>query len=87
MPDRTAPADLSDPEAVVSTEDWDEDDWADDCDPSDCDHQEAVVDILTGEMSCHCGYHRYLSGDELEREAELQARMMEAYYAECERDG
>jgi hypothetical protein len=49
----------------------------------DCLHEEAEVDLLTGEMTCRCGYHRFLSGDELRREAELQAEMMEAYYREC----
>lgn len=52
--------------------------------PLDCDHVEAEVDILTGEMHCHCGYRRVLSGEELSREAEFQAEAMEAYYRECE---
>jgi hypothetical protein len=71
-------------------EDMDEFDWDDEDDypyADECDHEHATVDILTGEMSCHCGYHRYLSSAELQREAEFQAEMMEAYYLECERDG
>lgn len=63
------------------------DDWDDDAEPYDdsidCDHLEARVDILTGEMHCHCGYHRVLSGDELRREADLQAELYEAYAREC----
>lgn len=62
------------------------DEWDDERDPDfdECEHEHATVDILTGEMSCSCGYHRYLSGDEIRREAEIQAEMMEAYYRECE---
>lgn len=67
-----------------------DDDWDDDYDdtyPADeCDHEDATVDILTGEMTCHCGYRRWLSGVELEREDEFQARMMEAYFLEAQAD-
>lgn len=66
--------------------------FGDDCEDyedyeaEECDHEDATVDVLTGEMSCRCGYRRGLSGEEIEREAQLQAEAMEAYYAECERD-
>lgn len=61
--------------------------FCDECWENDCDHVEAVVDILTGELSCHCGYHRYLSGDELRREIEIQTEAAEAYYRECGDEG
>jgi hypothetical protein len=64
-----------------------EDEWDDDRDPDrdECDHENADVDILTGRMLCFsCGYSKWLTGDEIAREAELQAEMMEAYYRECE---
>ena len=63
---------MSDPE------DWENGEWRED----QCEHEHATVDILTGELTCSCGYFRYLSGDEIRREAELQAEMMEAYSAE-----
>jgi hypothetical protein len=68
------------------TPDWDDaEDWDDDRNPDldDCIHEDADVDILTGEMTCHrCGFHKYLTGDEIRREAEIQAEMMEAYHQE-----
>lgn len=61
-----------------------DDEWDDDRDPDmdECEH--ATVDILTGELSCHCGYNRWLSGEEIRREAQLETEMMEAYYREFE---
>ena len=50
----------------------------------DCDHLEADVDLMTGNATCRCGHHWYLSGDEIRREAQLQADMMAAYYEQCE---
>lgn len=58
---------------------WEDDSWL------DCDHMEADVDVLTGELFCHrCGYHRYLSAEDLQREAELQTQCAEAYQLECD---
>ncbi len=66
------------------------DQWEDEDDyppwEDECDHENAEVDILTGAMNCRCGYRRYLSGDELRREAQLQADMAEDYYLECLRE-
>jgi hypothetical protein len=64
------------------------DEWDDDRNPDldECEHEHAEVDILTGELSCHCGYHRYLSGDELRRGIEIQTEA-EAYYRECGDEG
>lgn len=73
----------SSPETMADDDDWCDEDDAYDA-SLDCDHAEADVDLMTGELSCRCGYHRYLSGDELRREAQLQAEMMEAYSRECE---
>ena len=71
----------------TTADDWDDDDR----DPDDyydlageCDHTEADIDAITGRLSCSCGYTRWLSGDEIRREAQLQAEMMEAYYQQCE---
>jgi hypothetical protein len=61
---------------MADYDDWDEED--------DCDHMDAEIDILTGIMSCRCGYTKWLTAEELRREAELQAELMEAYYRECE---
>lgn len=58
-----------------------------DREPAECEHENAEYDILEGEMSCSCGYHRWLSGDEIRREAQFQTKLMEAYYTECDRDG
>ena len=66
-----------------------EDDWLYDddyYDARDCDHIDADIDILTGLLSCHCGYSRWLSGEELRREIEIQAECYEAYAAECTQD-
>jgi hypothetical protein len=59
-------------------EDWMKDDgYA----PSmDCNHEDADVDTLTGEMMCACGFRKYLTDNELRREAEIQTEMAEAYH-------
>jgi hypothetical protein len=65
------------------TGDWDDaEDWHDDRNPDldDCIHEDADVDLITGEMMCRCGFHKYLTGDEIRREAQLRAEMMEAYH-------
>lgn len=68
-------------------DDWNEpDDWDDNPYIDECYHENATVDVLTGELLCHCGYHRYLSGEEIKREAQIQAEMMEAYYLESQED-
>jgi hypothetical protein len=67
-------------------------DFCDDLDPpydrpdiDECEHEHSDVDIMTGEFHCYsCGYHRLLAGDEIEREANFQAEMMEAYYLACD---
>ncbi len=59
------------------------DDWDDHAYEDNCMHEQAEVDILAGELHCHCGYHRILSGDELEREIAFQAEAAEAYEREC----
>lgn len=47
------------------TPDWDDaEDWDDDRNPDldDCIHEDADVDILTGEMTCNrCGFRKYLT--------------------------
>jgi hypothetical protein len=71
---------------IGMTPDWDDEDWY--CDDHntgyreslDCDHSEADVDLITGEMTCGCGFHKYLTDDEMRREAEIQTEMMEAYH-------
>jgi hypothetical protein len=67
----------------MADDDWDEEDDTYDH-TADCDHMDADVDVLTGHMLCHCGYSRWLTGEEIKREAELQAELTEAYYRECE---
>jgi hypothetical protein len=73
-------------------------DYCDDEDPpydrpdlDECEHDCVDIDIMTGEFHCYqCGYHRWLSGEEIKREAQFQAEMMERYCLECEdaeRDG
>jgi hypothetical protein len=37
-------------------------------DPPECDHDDADFDILDGRMTCHCGYSRYLTGEEIDAE-------------------
>lgn len=64
-------------------DEWPDEDRAYDA-SLDCNHAEADVDIMTGELHCLCGYTRILTGEQLKREAMLQAEMMEAYYRECE---
>jgi hypothetical protein len=67
-------------EGIVTSDEWDED-----YDPLyECEHENATFDILTGELSCSCGYRRYLLSDEFKREAQREAEMMDAYYRECE---
>ena len=41
----------------------------------ECDHENANIDILEGRLLCHCGYSRYLSGEELWREHYCGRRM------------
>lgn len=60
--------------------DWDENDSPYEDDRMDCDHSDADVDIMEGSLSCRCGYRKWLTGDEIRREAQLQAEMMEAYF-------
>lgn len=62
---------------------WEDDyEYEPDDSPNDCDHVEADVDILTGILSCACGYSTWLTTEELRREIALQAEMYEAYAAE-----
>jgi hypothetical protein len=68
---------------MTHDQDWDDEDEPYDQE-DDCIHEDADIDILTGHMLCHCGYSRWLTAEELQREAELQAELMEAYYRERE---
>ena len=58
-----------------------------DSEPDECEHEHAEYDVIEGWMSCSCGYHRWLSGDEIRREAQFQAELMEAYSEEYDRHG
>lgn len=62
-----------------TTFDDDEDD-----DPDPCDHEDAEIDILTGLETCHCGWSRYLTSEELKKRAEIEAEAYELYCQEME---
>ena len=47
--------------------------------PDDCDHTAAEIDCLIGRMTCHCGYSKWLTTEELRRELTFQAAMYEAH--------
>jgi hypothetical protein len=52
------------------------DDWHDydPYDPTDeCDHAEADIDLVTGQLSCHCGLSRAATVHELDAEMRWQA--------------
>ena len=69
-------------------QEWDDEtEWDDDHEPDECEHENAEYDVIEGRMWCTCGYHRWLTGDEIRREAQFQAEQMEAYFVECNRDG
>lgn len=61
-----------------------EDDFFDGCDDDPCDHEHADIDLLTGIMSCSCGYSKWLTSEELEEECRLQAIAYEEYHRLCE---
>lgn len=73
------------PETTPHDDDWDDDPDAYDA-ALDCDHEDADIDILTGRLSCRCGYTEWLSTERLTREAQLQADLAEAWQRECETD-
>jgi hypothetical protein len=58
-------------------EDWDDDDWGSDYD-YDCDHQDAELDIVIGELQCHCGYRRAMTSGEISAECQRMAEYQEA---------
>lgn len=71
------------PNTTGFNDEWPDEDRAYDT-SLDCDHAEADLDIVTGELHCRCGYLYILTGEQLKREAMLQAEMMEVYSRECE---
>jgi len=64
------------------------DDWADDYDQyaryeQYCDHAEADIDIVTGQLSCHCGVHRAATTQEIEAEMRWQAEYAQHQHEEA----
>ncbi len=55
-------------ERDVSAEPFDEfEEYCGD-DTNDCDHENADVDLLVGRLTCSCGYTKWLTTEELQRE-------------------
>lgn len=66
---------------------YDERDEYDDYDAErECNHQEADVDIVSGEVSCHCGHRWTMTGEEIQREIEYIAAYQEIQERENHRE-
>lgn len=64
---------------------WDEDEYEDHDAFEDeicCDHMHADVNVIEGTISCHCGYFKHLSSEELTTELAFEARCQEAWAEE-----
>lgn len=61
-------------------------DFTDDENYEPCDHESADIDMLTGRMSCHCGFSKWLTSEEFQTELKLQAMAQEEWDRLCEQE-